>query len=289
MFDDSRDSKTMIRLGHMNALPVVAVDDKFVSLDADEFGQVTLPRTYLTTPVAVGDTLPVFTYLSGDGELQLSLEKPRAEVGDFATLRCVSVNSMGAFLDCGLRKDILVPRNEQARPMEPDRNYVVYLYLDRESRMAASSKLDYYLSLEMPRYEPFQEVDVLICDMTPMGFKVVVDGKFWGLVFRNEVFRHLRIGEKTKGYIKRVHDDGKLDVTLNKPGIERRDEVSEKILAKLSQQNGFLAVNDKSDPALIMSLFGTSKGTFKKAIGGLYKQGLITIEATGIARTDKPA
>lgn len=279
----------MIRLGHMNRLTVLSVDEHTIVLDAEEFGQPSLPRTYLTQPVQTGEQVDVFAYLNGDSELQLSLEKPVAEVGEFAGLKVVSVNGMGAFLDWGMRKDIFVPTREQARPMEVDRTYVVYLYLDRESRTAASSKLDHFLSLEMPVYEPWQEVDITIAVPTPMGFKVIVDNKFWGLIFRNEIFRHVRIGEKTKAYIKRIHEDGKLDLTLNPPGLQKRDAVSEKILQMLEQNKGFLPLTDKSAPELIQSTFGTSKGTFKKAIGGLYKQGLITIEAAGISRTDKKA
>jgi len=181
-----------------------------------------------------------------------------------------------------LKKDLFVPANEQAKPMQTGHTYVVYVYLDRESRPTATSRLDHYLSIEMPRYEPWEEVDLLICEQTDLGYKVIVNKKFWGLIFYNEIFTTIKIGQRTKGYIKKIHEDGKLDVTLNKPGLARKDEAGEKILARLQKQGGFLPVGDKSSPELIYSQFSMSKGTFKKAIGGLFKQGLITIEEGGI-------
>ena len=272
----------MIQLGRMNSLPIIKLDEKGAWLDADDLGQVFVPQSQLPEAIKVGSTLAVFPYLDGDSELVISVDKPLAQVGEFAGMKVISASRIGAFLDWGLKKDLFVPANEQAKPMQTGHTYVVYVYLDRESRPTATSRLDHYLSIEMPRYEPWEEVDLLICEQTDLGYKVIVNKKFWGLIFYNEIFTAIKIGQRTKGYIKKIHEDGKLDVTLNKPGLARKDEAGEKILARLQKQGGFLPVGDKSSPELIYSQFSMSKGTFKKAIGGLFKQGLITIEEGGI-------
>ncbi|WP_024870493.1 CvfB family protein [Tolumonas lignilytica] len=276
----------MIQLGRMNTLHIKEINEKGAWLDADDLGTAFLPQSQLPAGCTVGQTLLVFLFLDGDGTLQVSIEKPRAQVGEFEGLKVISASRIGAFLDWGLKKDLFVPAREQAKPMQTGHTYVVYIYLDRESRTVATSRLDHYLSIEMPRYEPWQEVDLLICEQTDLGYKVIVENKFWGLIFRNEIFANIKIGQRTKGYIKKIHDDGKLDITLNKPGLARKDEASEKILARLKKSGGYLAVSDKSSPELIYSQFSMSKGTFKKAIGGLYKQGLITIEENGIKLQD---
>ena len=272
----------MIQLGRMNSLPIIKIDEKGAWLDADDLGHVFVPQSQLPQAIKEGSTLAVFPYLDGDSELVISADKPLAQVGEFAGLKVISASRIGAFLDWGLKKDLFVPANEQAKPMQTGHTYVVYVYLDRESRPTATSRLDHYLSIEMPRYEPWEEVDLLICEQTDLGYKVIVNKKFWGLIFYNEIFTTIKIGQRTKGYIKKIHEDGKLDVTLNKPGLARKDEAGEKILARLQKQGGFLPVGDKSSPELIYSQFSMSKGTFKKAIGGLFKQGLITIEDGGI-------
>ena len=272
----------MIQLGRMNSLPIIKIDEKGAWLDADDLGHVFVPQSQLPEAIKEGSTLAVFPYLDGDSELVISADKPLAQVGEFAGLKVISASHIGAFLDWGLKKDLFVPANEQAKPMQTGHTYVVYVYLDRESRPTATSRLDHYLSIEMPQYEPWEEVDLLICEQTDLGYKVIVNKKFWGLIFYNEIFTTVKIGQRTKGYIKKIHEDGKLDVTLNKPGLARKDEAGEKILARLQKQGGFLPVGDKSSPELIYSQFSMSKGTFKKAIGGLFKQGLITIEDGGI-------
>ncbi len=272
----------MIQLGRMNSLSIIKIDEKGAWLDADDLGHVFVPQSQLPEAIKVGSTLAVFPYLDGDSELVISVDKPLAQVGEFAGMKVISASRIGAFLDWGLKKDLFVPANEQAKPMQTGHTYVVYVYLDRESRPTATSRLDHYLSIEMPRYEPWEEVDLLICEQTDLGYKVIVNKKFWGLIFYNEIFTTVKIGQRTKGYIKKIHEDGKLDVTLNKPGLARKDEAGEKILARLQKQGGFLPVGDKSSPELIYSQFSMSKGTFKKAIGGLFKQGLIIIEGGGI-------
>ncbi len=272
----------MLRLGRMNSLPVLRLEDKGAWLDAADYGQVFLPASQVPAGTQVGDDITLFAYLDGDGILEVAPQKPKALVGDFAGLKVLSASRFGAFLDWGLKKDLFVPSREQQKPMQEGKTYVVYVYLDRENRTVATSRLDHYLSIEMPPYQQWQEVDLLVTDRTDLGFKVIVDKKFWGLVFASDVFGHLRIGQETKGYVKKLHEDGKLDIMLNKPGQAGRDDASEKILTRLQKAGGFLSVSDKSSPELIYSQFSMSKGAFKKAIGGLYKQGMILIEDDGI-------
>lgn len=274
----------MIKLGDNNTLPLLRLDDKGGWLDAGEYGEAFMPWRQLPDGCQPGDEITVFIYLDSDQEPVITTDTPKARVGQFASLKVVTINRLGAFLDWGMKKDIFVPQRSQSQPMQEGRSYVVYLYLDHEGRMVASSKLDSFLSREFPPYSPGQEVDLLIAEHTPLGFKAVVDNRFWGLVFKSDIAGRVPTGLATKGYIKQVRDDGKIDLTLFKPGAGKVDDAAQAVLDKLDMAGGFMKVNDKTDPDTIFRLFGISKGTFKKAIGGLYKQGKILIEADGIRK-----
>lgn len=275
----------MIKLGDNNTLPLLRLDDKGGWLDAGEYGETFLPRRQLPSDCQPGDEITVFIYLDSDQEPVITTETPKARVKQFASLKVVTTNRLGAFLDWGMKKDIFVPQRSQARPMETGRHYVVYLYLDHEGRMVASSKLDSFLSREFPAYQPGQEVDLLVAEQTPLGFKAVVENRFWGMLFRSDISGRIPMGLSTKGYVKQVRDDGKIDLVLFKPGPGKVDDAAQAVLDKLERAGGTMQVNDKTDPDTIFRLFGISKGTFKKAIGGLYKQGHIVIEADGIRST----
>lgn len=275
----------MIKLGDNNTLPLLRLDDKGGWLDAGEYGETFLPRRQLPSDCQPGDEITVFIYLDSDQEPVITTETPKARVKQFASLKVVTTNRLGAFLDWGMKKDIFVPQRSQARPMETGRHYVVYLYLDHEGRMVASSKLDSFLSREFPAYQPGQEVDLLVAEQTPLGFKAVVENRFWGMLFRSDISGRIPMGLSTKGYVKQVRDDGKIDLVLFKPGPGKVDDAAQAVLDKLERAGGTMQVNDKTDPDTIFRLFGISKGTFKKAIGGLYKQGHIVIEAGGIRST----
>lgn len=166
--------------------------------------------------------------------------------------------------------------------MQVDKHYVVYLYLDREGRVAATSKLDRFLDEGWPEYQAGDPVTLLPSEHTPLGIKAVVDGRYWGVLYRNELFGKVTIGREIRGFIKQVREDGKLDLTLNQPGKAGTETAAQKIMTRLQKQGGFLPVGDKSSPEVIYQLFAMSKGTFKKAIGALYKQGDILIEEDGI-------
>jgi predicted RNA-binding protein (virulence factor B family) len=272
----------MIRLGSMNALTLLRRDDKGGWLDAEDFGEILLPMRQLPRDAKPGSAIKVFVYLDGDEELVVTGFKPYAQVGEFVGLKVVSASRVGAFLDWGLKKDLFVPAREQAQAMQVDKHYVVYLYLDREGRVAATSKLDRFLDEGWPEYKPGDAVSILPCEHTPLGIKAVVDSRYWGVLYRNELFGKVTTGREIRGFIKQVREDGKIDLTLNQPGQAGTETAAEKIMARLQKQGGFLPVGDKSSPEVIYQLFTMSKGTFKKAIGALYKQGQILIEDDGL-------
>ena len=278
----------MIRLGNINSLPLQRRDDKGGWFNAEEFGEIFLPLKQLPRDAKIGELIKLFIYLDGDGELVVTIYKPYAEIGDFVSLKVVSANRLGAFLDWGLKKDLFVPAREQAVAMQVDRHYVVHLYLDREGRVAATSKLDRFLEQDSANYRTGDEVSLLPCEHTPLGIKSIVDGRHWGVLYHNEIYGRVTLGREIRGYIKQVREDGKLDVTLNQSGAAGTDKAADKIMSRLAKQGGFLPVGDKSPPELISQLFAMSKGAFKKAIGSLYKQGKIDIEEGGIRLRNQP-
>jgi predicted RNA-binding protein (virulence factor B family) len=225
----------------------------------------------------------VFLYFDSDGRPVATTQTPKANVGEFAYLEVVETTSVGAFLDWGLDKDLLVPFGEQHRPMEAGKSYLVYVHVNRaDGRIIASSKIDKFLDDERPHnFRPWQEVKLVIGNSTDLGFKAIINHSHWGVLYKDEVFQRLSFGQSIQGFIKRVRPDGKIDLSLQ-GGQVTRDKYSQTILDYLKKQNGFAPVHDKSDPALISRLFGMSKGAFKKAIGGLYKQRIISIEEEGI-------
>ena len=204
-------------------------------------------------------------------------------MGEFAKLKVVATSNFGAFLDWGLPKDLLVPFSEQKAKMKEEGEYWVYVYLDLQTnRIAASAKLDKFLDNTPPEYEPGDEVQLIIIEETDLGYKAIVNEEHWGILYKNQLFQPVSIGEKRIGYINKVREDEKIDLLLEKPGYEKVDAISEKILHELKENKGFIAVSDKTSPEMIKAMFGISKKNFKKAIGNLYKQKLIVFESDGI-------
>ncbi|MGV8090482.1 MAG: S1 RNA-binding domain-containing protein [Mangrovibacterium sp.] len=276
----------MASIGTINELEVVKTVDFGVYLDGGPQGEILLPKRYVPEHCHPDDRLEVFIYLDSEDRLVATTDKPLAMVGEFAMLQVVEITSIGAFLNWGLPKDLLVPFREQQVKMEKGKSYLVYVYLDHESqRIVATSRLDKCLGNIPVDYEPGEEVDLIIAGKTEMGYKAIVDNSHWGILYHNEVFRPLRTGDKLKGFVKQVRPDEKIDLRLEKPGYERIDSISKEILDQLKSANGFLPFNDKSDPDLIVKTFSISKKNFKKAIGSLYKQRLISIEEKGIRLT----
>jgi predicted RNA-binding protein (virulence factor B family) len=273
----------MAEIGRWNSLEVIKELDFGVYLNGMVHGEILMPIRYVPEGTKPGDMVDVFIYLDSEDRLVATTEQPIAQVGDFALLECVSVNSIGAFLDWGLMKDLFVPFREQRQKMEVGYAYVVYIYVDEQTnRIVGSAKVEDYLDLAPHNFTEGQEVDLVIYNQTDIGFKAIINNTHTGVIYTKDVFREVERGEKTKGYIKKIRADNKIDLIIDKPGYEKVDEVSKKILEKLKEQQGFIPLVDKSPAGDVYDMFGISKKTFKKAIGGLYRSKLITIEENGI-------
>ena len=273
----------MVEIGKYNTLKIVKDLDFGVYLDGGDDLEILLPARYVPRNVKPGDEVEVFIYHDNEGRIIATTAKPLAIVGEFQWMECKSVNDMGAFLEWGLMKDLLVPFREQKMPMREGKWYLVYVHLDHVTkRIVASARMDKFLDNIPPVYEFNQEVDLLVADETEIGYKVIINNLHWGLVYHNEIYRRLERGEHLKGYIKEVREDEKIDVSLTRLGYEKVEGIAGIILDALKVQNGFLPVHDKSPAEEIYSLFGCSKKSFKQAIGALYKKKLISIEPAGI-------
>ncbi len=273
----------MIKLGKYSTLEVVKQLDFGAYLNAGDFGQVLLPKKFIPEGTDVGSKVKVFLYLDSNDMLIATTQRPRTQVGQFAYLKAISTGKVGAFLDWGLDKDLLLPFAEQNKRVEEGRSYIVYTHLNHvDERIVASMKIDKYLDKTKPDYQNGQEVKLLIAGKSDLGYKAIVEDKHWGLIFYNDVFQPLTVGRKMKGFIKRVRPDGKIDLALQKADKQSFDKHTNTVLIKLKQADGFLPLGDKSDPELIYKEFSFSKKIFKKAIGSLFKAKLIKIENDGI-------
>ncbi len=273
----------MAEIGKFNTLTLNKQVAFGVYLDGGELGDILLPRLEVPADAKLGDALEVFVYLDSEDRPIATLKRPRAQVGQCVSLRVAQVNHAGAFLDWGLPKDLLVPFGEQRVPMREDNAYVVYVYLDKPSgRLAASSRLDNWLSEDGSEFEEMQPVNLLIWARTDMGYKAVVNQSHLGLIYKTEVLQPLKIGQKIKGFIRRVREDGRIDLCLQLQGQNVRDDLASKILAHLADNDGRSSLCDHSTPEEIHAVYKVSKGNYKKAIGGLLKQGKIVIHPTYI-------
>ncbi len=273
----------MAKIGQFNTLPVIAVMANGAYLDAGSLGEILLPNRYLPVNCQVDDELNVFIYLDSADRLIATTEKPYAQRGEFASLQVKQVNKIGAFLDWGLPKELLVPYNQQHKKMEVGRHYLVYIYLDeRTERLVASSKLDKYLDIWPAEYTEGEQVALVIAAKTDLGFKAIINNKHWGLLFANDVFQPLRVGQNITGYIKEVREDGRINLMLTRTGKGKVIDFSDKLLAYLKQHDGFSPLHDKSSPEAIQQALGVSKKTFKATVGNLMKKGKLIIEANGI-------
>jgi len=278
----------MTETGRFNKLKVINKLDAGVLLDGEELGELVMPRSSSSAEYDIGDTVEVFIFYDSEGNLLATTKRPFAMVGEFALLKVVSITPVGAFLDWGLKKDLLVPFSEQKEKMEESRSYIVYVYRDeRTNRIAASSKVNRFLDKESIQLEEGQGVELLICSQTEIGYKAIIDNSCWGVLYKNEVFQPLRKGQKIPGFIKKIRDDGKIDLCLQKPGPEKVEDMSDRIIDALKTEGGFISITDKSPAELIYRMFGVSKKTYKKAIGSLYKKRLIEIESDGIRLKNK--
>ncbi len=280
----------MIKLGHNNKLRVGRFVDFGAYLTDDEGAEVLLPARYVSDDLAVGDEIDVFVYKDSEDRPVATTDVPYVEVGQFAFLQVVAVNKVGAFLDWGLPKDLLVPFSEQKARMQQGGIYLVYVYLDNESgRIVASAKVEKYLGNLIPDYKPGQRVEALVWEHTPIGYKVIVDNLFQGMLYQNELYRPVEIEETVDAYVKMVRADGKIDLTLGDKAVNRVRELSDEIMERLKNSGGSLPYGDKSSPDDIKAEFKCSKRDFKQAIGRLYKEHCIVIDGDNIALAEKPS
>lgn len=277
----------MIQVGQYNTLRVVKEVDFGIYLDGGEAGEILLPAKYVPEGTAVDDEIEVFVYHDSEDRLIATTEEPYIMVGEFAFLETKTVNRIGAFLDWGITaKDLLVPYVEQRATMREGGVYLVYAYIDElTGRIAASSKVDKFLDNTPPQYTQNQEVEILVVQETALGYKVIVENRHWGIVYKNEIFKPIEPGDFLTAYIKKVRDDEKLDVSLQPVGYEHAigdGALTERIMTELQRAGGTLPYGDKTDADVIARTFGCSKKNFKKALGALYKAHRIEIAPNSI-------
>lgn len=273
-----------MQLGKRNTLKVLRKVDFGYYLNADEYDSVLLPKRYAPENLQENDEIEVFVYLDSEDRIIATTETPYAEVGECAYLTAKEVNKYGAYLDWGLPKDLFVPYREQKLRMTAGKKYWVYIYVDQDTdRIVGSAKIDKFLDRYNPPYAEGDEVSIQIHSLTDLGTKVIVDNLYWGIIYNNETFANLTIGESRIAYIKKIRDDLKLDISLSKSGYQNKiSDIESTILSALQKNNGFLALHDKSSAEEIKDTLSMSKKSFKMAIGGLYKAGKIRIEEQGI-------
>lgn len=272
-----------VKIGEDNRLKVIKKVDFGVYLDGGEYDNILLPKRYAPEKCEIGDPLDVFIYLDSEDLLIATTQRPRIKVGECAYLQCIANNKVGAFLDWGLPKDLLVPFGEQNKPMEVGKFYMVYAFVDQASeRIAASTKLSMFLSENNHDFIADQAVSLQIAGRTELGYKAIINGTHLGLIYSGEIFQALKFGKKLRGFIKGIRQDGKIDLCLQKQDQQSRDQLSCDIIDYLKEHDSVSTITDKSLPEEIYKEFKVSKKNYKKALGGLFKQKVINIESDKI-------
>lgn len=273
----------MIEIGKYNSLRILRASEPGIYLVDEDGNEVLLPNKYVPEQYKKGDLMDVFIYKDSEDRPVATTLKPKAIVGEYVYLQVKAMNNIGAFMDWGLEKDLLVPFKEQNQKMNVGHSYIVYVYLDSlTERIAATSKYEKHLEKETDQLDPDQKVELFITEKTELGFKCIIDNRFLGLIYHNEIFQEIKTGNHVVGYVQNVRDDGKVDVALQLPGYDNIEPNAQRILDELKENQGKLSLNDKSAPEEIKRVLGVSKKVFKKAIGLLYKKRLITITDEGI-------
>lgn len=274
----------MIHIGDYNKLIILRDTEPGLFLGDSEDQEVLLPNRYVPENFEIGEQIDVFVYLDNEERLVAVTDHPYIKKGEFALLRCNSVNDIGAFLDWGLVKELFCPFREQAFPMKIGGWYLVFCYLDETSdRLVASSKTNRFLDNKELSVEAFDEVDLIVSHPSDLGMNVIVNKMHLGLIFNQDLFKDISVGDKLKGIVKKIRPGNKLDITLDKIGYRNIEPNAQLILEYLlNNENGFIKLTDKSSPEAIKSMLQMSKKSFKKAVGTLYKQRRIRIELDGI-------
>ena len=296
-----------IKLGDYNTLKMAKIAERpnphsfggkeifGIYLDGGKEGDILMPQKYVPQGVKIGDDVSCFIYLDQDERPIATTETPLAKVGEFAYLECTWVNEYGAFLNWGLMKDIFCPFREQKRKMEIGERYIVYIYIDEESyRIVASAKVEHFLTdvltiknkdseeTDDNKIETGTELPILIWQKSPLGFKVIIDNKYQGLIYQDQIFRLVHTGDQLQGYIQNIRPDGKIDVSLQPVGRRQTEDFAETLLQYLKDNNGICELGDKSEADAIYRQFHVSKKVYKRAVGDLYKRRLIMVESTRI-------
>lgn len=273
----------MINIGEFNTLEILRDTEPGMFLGDTDGNEVLLPNRYVEAVFKVGDDIEVFIYLDNDERLVAVTDEPHITKGDFAVLRCNAVNDYGAFLDWGMVKELFCPFKEQAFPMKKGGWYLVHCYLDEKSeRLVASSKTNRFLDNEALSVSEFEEVNLIVSHPSDFGMNVIVNKQHMGLIYKDNIFQELSIGDRLKGVVKKIRPGNKLDIALGQIGYRNIEPNAKKILETLEDNSGYLPLHDKSTPEAIKEALEMSKKNFKKAIGTLYKQKQITIEKEGI-------
>ncbi len=273
----------MVQIGKINILSIKDIQPGRILLEGGELGDILLKPPRNPRKYKIGDEVGVFIYVDNNQHLIATVQKPYSIVGEFAKLTVVATSSAGAFLGWGLDDDLFVPKSEQQNNMRVGNSYVVYTFHSKKSnRVTASSKLDKYLDQQPTQYTEGEEVDLLVYAESDLGYNAVVNNSHVGMIYKNEIFQKVSIGQQLTGYIKKIREDLKIDLRLQKSGIQSVDDIAQTILNTINDCGGMVAVTDKSPAEDIYKLFGVSKKVFKKAIGALYKQKRITLGTDGI-------
>ena len=271
----------MIHIGKINTLAIKSIQGENIHLDGGKYGDILLNKKHNPGKFQPGGQVDVFIYVDREQQLQATSQKPFATVGEFAQLRVKETTDSGAYLDWGLDHDLLAPKSEQQNPMREGKTYFVYIFLSQKTnRITGSSKLDQFLGQQPPNYKKGEEVDLVIFDKSDMGYRAMINSSHEGMLFKNEVFQQLRIGQELKGYIKKIREDLKIDLSLR--SFQQTGDVTQTILKAIEDQGGSMRLTDKSPPEEIFAQFGVSKKVFKRAVGSLYKKRLIVIDRDGI-------
>ncbi|WP_461631555.1 CvfB family protein [Labilibaculum euxinus] len=271
-------------IGQFASLKVAKIVDFGVYLQGEDESLILLPTRYVPPKTQLDDTIKVFIYRDSENRIIATTLIPYATVGEFAYLKVKTVNNLGAFLDWGIAKDLFVPFSEQKDNMQVGYSYLIFVYLDNASgRIVGTAKIENVLRDVETSYTEGDEIEILIGRRNDLGYQVLISNDALGMLYQNEIFEPVRCGDVRKAYIKKIRPDGKIDVCLQKQGYENKiPDSGEQILSQLKKEDGFLPLNDKSSPEDIYHLLNMSKKNFKKAVGLLYKQKLITIEDSGI-------
>jgi predicted RNA-binding protein (virulence factor B family) len=273
----------MLNLGQINTLRASRKTDNGVYLIDNELNEVLLPNKYVPDDLLMDQGIDVFLYKDSEDRIIATTLKPKLMLNEYAYLEAVAVSTFGAFFDWGLEKDLLVPYRQQARPVVEGNKYVVYLYLDEKSqRLTGRTKINHTFKRTPIELSPDEKVDLLAYEETEIGISVVVNNAYQGLLFKNEIFEPVKVGDKLTGYVKIIRSDNKIDVRINKPGYEGIEEQIQRLYEALQSHHGYLKLNDKSTPKDITDQLSMSKKVFKKAVGALYKQKRLEISENGI-------